>query len=486
MAYRYGNRYQMILMPRSIERYVGEEDPVRVYDAFVDALNLETLGIEINTKKVGNTEYDPKAMLKLIVYGYSYGWKSSRKLERALHHNLSFIWLLGDLKPDHKTIAEFRRRNKKALKKVLRQSVRMCIELDLIGGNVLFVDGTKIRANAARGKNYTKEQYEKKLSEIDKNIDALLEECERVDKEESVGDSLIKIKKDLVKNKAYREKIREIITQFEEREEGGKAVKEINQTDPESALMRSVQGSHASYNVQSVVDDKHGLIVHAEAVSETSDVNQFACQITQAEEAVGHECGVASADAGYADTEELEKIDRRGTKVVVPSQRQALHNKEEKPFRKDKFTYNKELDCYYCPEGQQLAYEGKEEGGKRIAYRIKDADICRQCRHYKECTDSKKGRKIVRLALEEVKERLERQYEQPESQEIYKRRMARVEHPFGHIKRNLGITNFLLQGREGVQAEVSVAATCFNIVRMITLIGGVKSVIGKLVALQNE
>lgn len=158
MAYRYGNRYQMALIPRSIESYVGEEDPVRVYDAFIDVLNLDTLGIEINPKKVGNTEYGPKAMLKLLVYGYSYGWRSLRKLERAVHHNLSFIWLLGGLKPDHKTIAEFRRKNKKTLKKVLRQSVRMCIELDLIGGNVLFVDGTEIRANASRDKNYTKEQ----------------------------------------------------------------------------------------------------------------------------------------------------------------------------------------------------------------------------------------------------------------------------------------------------------------------------------------
>jgi len=130
MAYRYGNRKQMALLPRSIEDYVGQDDPVRVYDAFVEALDMEKLGIQNDPRKVGNAEYEPKAMLKLFVYGYSYGWKSSRKLERALHHNVSFIWLMGGLTPDHKTIAEFRRKNKKALRELIRQCARMCIKLD--------------------------------------------------------------------------------------------------------------------------------------------------------------------------------------------------------------------------------------------------------------------------------------------------------------------------------------------------------------------
>lgn len=168
--------------------------------------------------------------------------------------------------------------------------------------------------------------------------------------------------------------------------------------------MKSVQAAHASYNVQSVVNDKHGLIVHADAVNATSDVNQFADQITQAEEVLKKECEVASADDGNADTEELEKIDRRGTKVVIPSQRQALHNLEE-PFSKNRFTYDKEQNCYYCPEGQMLTYSGKDDNGKKLAYRIAKTNICHECRQYGICTQAKKGRKIVRLAKEEIKER---------------------------------------------------------------------------------
>lgn len=150
-------------MPSSIEDYIAVDDPVRAYDAFVESLDLKELGITLDENKVGNSEYDPKAMLKLVVYGYSYGQKSSRKLERATHHNLSFIWLVGGLKPDHKTIAEFRRNNKAALKQVIKACARMCIKLELIDGNVLFVDGTKIRANAGRDKNYTKRRCEKQI-----------------------------------------------------------------------------------------------------------------------------------------------------------------------------------------------------------------------------------------------------------------------------------------------------------------------------------
>ena len=154
MAYRCGDRYQMDLMPQSIEEYVGKDNPVRAYDFFVEALNFWQLGIDINPDKVGNSEYDPLSMLKLLVYGYSYGVKSSRKMERECYHNIAFIWLMSGLKPDHKTIAEFRHHNKKALKKVLHQCAGMCIKLDLIAGNVLFVDGMKIRANAGRNRTH--------------------------------------------------------------------------------------------------------------------------------------------------------------------------------------------------------------------------------------------------------------------------------------------------------------------------------------------
>lgn len=465
MAYRYGNRFQMSLLPKSIEEYVAEEDPVRAYDAFIEALDFSRLGIEIDPNKVGNSTYDPKAMLKLLVYGYSYGIRSSRKLERACHHNLSFIWLLGGLQPDHKTIAEYRRRHKKAIKKVLKQCARMCVELDLIAGNVLFVDGTKIRANASTGRSHEKSWYEQQLKDIDRRIENLLQDCEAIDEDEKGLDSLVGMDQELTKATKLKSAVQAVLNGFEQAER-----EKINLTDPDCANMKSIHGKHASYNVQSVVDDKRGLIVNAEAVNDATDVNQFAQQIEQAHEVLQKPCETACADAGYADSQELEKIDDKGIDVIVPSQRQALHE-EQKPFSKSQFRYDKDQDCYWCPAGQRLKYVGTDRTNGKRHYRITDPQICHRCQHYGDCTKAKLGRKIVRLAREELKEQLEAKYEQAVSQLIYARRKARVEHPFGHIKRNLKMDAFLMRGTEGVGAETSLLATCFNLARMITIFG---------------
>jgi hypothetical protein len=244
--------------------------------------------------------------------------------------------------------------------------------------------------------------------------------------------------------------------------------------------MCSIQGKHASYNVQSVVDDKNGLIVHAEVVNDATDQNQFAQQIEQAHEVLEKPCETACADAGYADTEELAKIDAQGIKVVVPSQRQALRE-GEKPFSKSEFTYDNDKNCYYCPKRHTLPHVSTEKKTGRSRYQITNKQLCFNCQHWGQCTTSRTcGRRIVRLPNEAVREKLEAQYEETASQEIYARRKARVEHPFGHIKRNLKTDTFLLRRRDGVQSETSLLATCFNIARMITLLGGVPELIQKL------
>lgn len=473
MAYRYGDRLQTGLLPQSIEEYVAEDDPARAYDAFVEALDFRDLGIGIDPHKVGNAEYDPRTMLKLLVYGYSYGVKSSRRLERECHHNLSFIWLTGGLKPDHKTIAEFRRKNKKSLKKVLRHCARICIKLDLIAGNVLFVDGTKIRANAGRGRTHERAYYERLLAKLDSRIDRLLADCEAADRSEEDAPSYVSMDQELTKSRNLKERIREALNALASTDK-----KQVNQTDPDCAMMHSIQGNHTGYNVQSVIDDEHGLIVQAEAVTDANDARQFARQIDQANELLDKTCKVACADAGYADTAELEKIDQQGIKVIVPSQRQSLHEAED-PFGKSRFTYDKEQDCYICPEGHRLLYSFTDRRKGKRQYRMENSKLCRRCRYFGRCTKSHRGRNIIRLRNEEVKLKLEAQYEEASSQAVYRRRKTRVEHPFGHIKRNLKTDAFMLRGRQGVQAETSLLATCFNIARMMTILG-ISTLIEKL------
>lgn len=472
MAYRHGDRRQSILFPQSIDEYIPEEAPVRAYDAFVDSLDFDELGIDLDPHKVGCPQYDPKAMLNLLVYGYSYGIRSSRKLEREAHYNLSFIWLIGGLKPDHKTIAEFRRNNRLALRKVLKQCARLCIELELIEGNTLFVDGSKVRGNASIKNTWTKQRCEKHLDKIDKRIKQILSECDATDEQEKGRPSLVEMKEELKDAQTLKSKVQDILEQLK-----SEKVKSINATDPECTKFRSNQGSHAGYNIQTVVDEKHGLIVSSDVVNENNDCHQFANQIEQANETLEKNCQVACADSGYCDIDELDKIDRQDIKVIVPSYAQAS-GKESQPFDKSNFKYDADNDCYICPAGEVLSCCGIEPKKRRKNYTIKGS-VCRACVHFGVCTKSRHGRKVTRLLKEQLKAKLEAQYEQPDSQKIYELRKQKVELPFGHIKRNLKVDSFLLRGLSGVRAEMALLASCFNIARMITIMS-VSGLIAKL------
>ena len=326
MAYRCGDdRKQMILFPESIDQYVSPDHPVRAYDAFVDALDLAQLGVDIDERKVGNSQYDPLLMLKLHLYGYSYSIKSSRKLERELYNNLSFIWLMKNLKPDHKTIAEFRRKNKAALKRALKLCARLCLKLGLIQGNILFVDSTKLWANVGKAHQHDKKWYRKQLKKVDQRIGRLLTECERVDQREAHSGSLVTMPKELKNQQHLKATIESALAewnQMSERTKDGK-LRQVNRVDPQSTQMKSPQGTHPSYAVQSVVDDQNGLIVHVDAVNDVNDSSQFADQIKGAEHHLQRDCQIACADAGYSNIEEIEKIESEERAVIVPSQRQA-------------------------------------------------------------------------------------------------------------------------------------------------------------------
>lgn len=467
MAYRYGSRTQITFLPDTIDKYVTAEDPVRVYDAFIDALNPGELGIEIDESAVGNSCYDPITMLKILVYGYSYGWRSSRKIERALYHNLSFVWLAGGLKPDHKTISNFRKEHKAPLKKVLQQCARMCLKFDLIEGNTLFVDGSKFRANAGKSQTKKVETWTAYKQHIDRRIEELLEECQQIDTNEQ--ESLVRVQKELQGKEKLRDKIGQLL---EEMEQSPSSQKAINGTDRDCKIMKSRQGSHASYNSQIVTDDAHGLIVSTQATTSTNDLNQLSKQIEQAEETMEKSCENVCADAGYSSVEDITTLLEQDKTVVVPNNKQAQNDPKEDLFGKGAFTYNPNTDTYTCPSGEEM-YQASYRDRNRIEYRMKKPSICQSCPHFGVCTSSKKGRRLYRLINEETKEILAKTYESRAGQELYTKRKMRVEHQFGHIKRNLGAGTFLLRGIEGVDAELSLLGTSFNITRMITIMGGV-------------
>lgn len=466
MAYRYGERRQADMFPPTLEELVPGDSPVRVYNTFVDSMDIPSLGIKWEPGRVGNPAYDPKAMLKLLVYGYSYGIRSSRKLERACRDNVSFMWLVGGLTPDHKTISEFRRKNKDALKKVLSQCARVCIKVGLIDGNVLFVDGSKIRANASIAKSFSREKALKALDDIDMRVEKLLADCEAVDVEEEGMASFARVSAELADKEVLRAKIESALDEITREDRTS-----FNTTDPGCVRVHSRQGSHAGYNAQIVVDDKNGLIVSGDVVDKNNDLGQFTPQIQKAREVLEGPCEKAVADAGYADYEDLSNPGNDDIDIILPSQDQACKREIEKgPFDKDNFTYDEEDDCYICPEGHRLRYAGHDEKTKRKRYRAGAA--CLRCEHFGVCTtDRANGRNISRNDYEHVRKRLEKRYEEPDVKAVFRRRKMRAEHPFGHIKRNLGAGHFLMRGLDGVRAEWSLLATAFNLTRMINLLG---------------
>ncbi len=485
MAIISGDRESRRLFPASIEEYVGQNDPVRVYDLFVDQLDFKELGIDCTELRVGAPNYDPHAMLKMWVYGISYGFRSPRKLERACNHNVSFMWLLGGLTPDYKTISEFRRNNLSALKKVLLLCGRLCIRMKLIDGNVLFVDGSKFRANANINKFWTDDKCQKVLNHLKNRIDELLRLCEEQDRlEESCG-SFVKVvnASEEVEDKVnLKEKVEQAVKELKLQEKRKKQVEKIakalkdsdcdilNSTDKDCVKTKGRQGAHAGYTAQVVTDDKSGLIVSCDVVSANNDHYQLNRQVKQAEEVLEKEVDTVCADNGYHQIEDLKKLHDAGKQVVVPSRKQSSR-KGLSPFDRENFVYDESQNEYICPAGHRLRYKRFVKGHNAYEYIIASKKNCISCIHFGECTKSKQGRCVQRSVNEELKKKLEKVYDSPEGQEIYGRRKERAELPFGHLKRNLGADYFLLRGRKGVNAEMSLLCTSFNIRRMISLLG---------------
>jgi transposase len=473
MAFRQSQRNQQTFLPPSIEEYVAPDHPVRAYDAFVNALDGPSLGLEADPHQVGCPPYAPTTMLKILVYAYSYGIRSSRKIERALHENLSFIWLAGGLQPDFKTIARFRRQHRPALRQVLRDCARLCLKLGVIAGNTLFVDGSKFRANAGNNQSWTAAQCEEHLRQIDARIEEILHECERVDTQEAQEPSLVHLQEELAQQRGRQERIATALQQLQKED-----LARVNLTDPDCAQMRGRQGTHASYNGQMVVDEQHGLILQADVVGDQNDRQQFAPQIAAAAETTGKTPAVAGADNGYYSGEQLEPMTAVATQVLVPARQPAAPSE---PFAKGRFTYVPQENVYVCPAGQRLPCRQTCAARHRHEYQM-DSRLCGACAHYHECTRGRHGRRIVRYFNEDLRDQLRQQFELPASREVYRRRKETAELPFGHLKRNLGAGQFLLRGLAGVRAEMSLLASCFNVARLIGL-WGVVGLVAKLAAL---
>ncbi len=458
-------RDALVLFPPSLDEYITDDNPVRFIDAFVDQLELHQLGfLRAVAAPRGRPAYHPADLLKLYIYGYLNRLRSSRLLERETRRNVELMWLLKKLTPDFKTIADFRKDNLQPIQKVCRTFTLLCKELDLFGGELVAIDGSKFKAVNNRKRNFTDEKLTKALAHIDAKIAEYLQALDSADSQTATRPDLTAAE------------LHQRIAQFRERKQHYQEVQQqlvasgksqISLTDPDSRSMPVAMGVDVCYNVEVVVDSKHKLIVTHEVTTDVTDQDQLAPMAKQAKAVLGVEEVDALADKGFYNGEQVKQCDAAAIHAYI-SKPHTSRNQHKGLFTKDDFGYDKQRDSYWCPQGAELTFrfETKEKGR---ATRYYATGVCGSCPLKPQCTENKGGRRITRWVDEHVLEAMaERVQANPA---LLKQRKELIEHVFGTIKRSMDQGYFLLRTRKKVAAEMSLTVLAYNLKRVITILG---------------
>lgn len=471
MKHRTGlDRSQTLLFPERLEDYVGPENPVRFLDAFVAKLDLHALGFDkARCAETGRPPYDPAALLKLYLYGYLHRVRSSRLLEAECHRNVEVLWLLGKLTPDFKTIADFRKDNLKPLKAVARQFTLLCRKLELFGGELLAVDGSKFAAVNARDQNFNASKLQELIARADARLAEYLKELDTADAAQPGGAALSKseLTAKIAALQDRQDWHKELLAQLDAEQ------KQISVTDPDTRKMPTAHGIIVGYNAQVAVDAKHKLIAADDVSNEGTDLQQLADMALEAKSNLELTRTEVVADAGYCNAAEVSRCLQQGITPLIPKSDTSA-NTARGLYGKSRFQYDATKDVYICPAGGELTYRfATYELGRELRYYR--ATGCKQCALKSRCTRNKANRTITREANEHLMEAMAaRMKAQPEK---FKLRKTLAEHPFGTIKRWFGYTHFLLKGLEKVRCEWSLTTLAYNLKRVLNLVS-----FGKLMA----
>lgn len=465
------DRRQELFLPKMLDEYVEEDNEVRLIDAFVNSLDMKALGFKHAEPcgGAGRAPYDPRLLLALFIWGYLNGIRSSRKLERECHRNLEVQWLLRKLAPDFKTIADFRKDNVDRIKAVFKEFVKLCMSLDLFGGEFIAIDGVKIKAVNSIDRNFNQETLSNRLKKIDERVSKYIEEMERLDKQEEGAKDFLHEK--IKKLRERKEEYSRLLKRLQESKEN-----EVSLTDPDSRLMKNRGRVEPCYNSHVAVDSKNHLIVDYKVNNISSDQNQLSSIAKSAKETLGVEKIEATADRGFFDRIEIKKCVDDGVTPYVPDQRRytvGLVKKTGIPtpkFYGDKFVYDKSTNTFVCPTGKRLElwYSNTKKDGKRVG--IYKTDACFSCPFFlTKCTRNKYGRFIERWEEEQIIEDMRARMKlHPEKIDV---RKEIVEHPFGTIKRALNQGYVLVKGLRKVNGEVGFTMLAYNFRRAINILG---------------
>jgi transposase len=432
MAYIQGvGRTQGTLFPIMLEELIPADHVCRVIEAFVERLDMESLGfIRAEAAETGRPGYDPRDLLRLYFYGYLHQIRSSRRLEDECKRNIEVMWLLGRLAPDHKSIAEFRRLHRDAVTSAGAELIRFARSVGLVRGEWVAIDGSKFRAVSSSQSVHECRQLER-----------YLERMEQADREEELEIDPAAVAAALEKLKQHPE--------------------------PEARFMKTTDGTRPAYNVQTAVDSQHALIVAQAVTTEANDTRSLLPMAEAAKQAVGAPDSLhAVADTGYSSGDQLEQCEAAGIVPHVPTNRTMNNQGEGNLFDRSRFAYDEKTDTFRCPAGQTLKHQGFQRDRKRVIYKA-SRKVCEQCPLKPQCTATTR-RTVYRFLHEEALHRSQ----QHATAEAMRLRRSTVEYPFALLKyRIFGHPRFLLRGLRGAQTEISLGVLAYNLKRMIKVAG---------------
>jgi transposase len=458
------DRTQVSLLPECVEDYVAEENPVRVIEAFVEQLDMREMGFEaVDPEVTGRPGFHPSVMLKIYLYGYLNRVQSSRRLEHETQRNIELMWLTGRLMPDHKTIANFRKDNGKAIRRVCRQFIVLCRELNLFTQSLVAIDGSKFKAVNNRDKNFTAAKMQRRLAAINESIERYLTSMDTADRAEPEVAALKKgrLQEKIDALKQQMERLRGIEMQM-----NASPDKQISLTDPDARSMKNREGGIVGYNAQMAVDAEHHLIVAHEVTNDGLDRHQLSSMAGKAKEALGASELTVVADRGYFKSEEILECTQSGIMPLVPKS-MTSNSLAAGRFDKQDFIYVTADNEYRCPAGQRAIYRftSLEAGLSTDTYW---SSACPRCAMRAQCTTSE-YRRIKRwkhaAVLDAMQERLDRK---PDSMRVRRRT---VEHPFGTLKMWMGATHFLTKTLPRVSTEMSLHVLAYNLKRLMQILG---------------
>lgn len=459
------DRDQWALLPPRLEDYVADENPVRVVDAYVEALDLTALGFgRAQPKATGRPGYHPSVLLKIYLYGYLNRIQSSRRLEREANRNVELMWLTGQLAPDFKTIADFRKDNGDAIQAACAQFIELCRELGLFARAVAAIDGAKFKAVNAREKNFTKGKLKRRIGQVEAGIARYLQSLDVADMQE--GDlaeaKAERISKKIATMKAKLSRLRRREVEVEQSPDN-----QVSLTDPDArAMATSMKTGMVGYNMQTAVDTDHHLIVTHAVTNIVSDKAQLSSMAAKAKAAMGRDELDVIADRGYFSGEEIVACEAEGITPYVPKT-YTSGAKAAGRFGKDDFNYAPSQNAYRCPAGEIPPYRFTNVEAGRTLHSYWTTK-CGGCRLKSKCTPANE-RRARRWEHEGVIDAmLQRLNDEPDSMNIRRRT---VEHPFGTIKGWMGATHFLTRVLKNVQTEMSLNVFAYNLKRMITIMG---------------